>query len=211
MKPKKVQTGKQWIDEQGIFVDAKRLFTEEKVAEKVCVKAYNLAVRIAELLTELNDVLYTGTTKVLISRTGIMELNPSDVDAMNGTVYNFDKSVKIEKLAQKLPEYDKRKIEEAKETFDIWLGKIDNEESKVLVSLIKSAFETKSGKMDKKKLDQLISHEDEVEDEDFKKAIFILKEARNTDNLKIYYNISYKDEDGKYQQIPTRLSGITKE
>jgi len=208
MKPKKVQTGKQWIDEQGIFVDAKRLFTEEKVAEKVCVKAYNLAVKIAGLLTELNEVLYTGTQKYISLKS---EVDNADADLLSITVYNFDKSVKIEKLAQKLPEYDKKKIEEAKEAFDVWLGKIDNEESKVLVSLIKSAFETKSGKMDKKKLDQLISHEDEVEDEDFKKAIFILKEARNTDNLKIYYNISYKDEDGKYQQIPTRLSGITKE
>lgn len=208
MEPKKIQKGKQWVDSEGVLVDSKRLFKEEKVSENNCVKIYNTAIKISDLLIELNELCSEGTGAYLLAKD--CDLKAEDIEALSTTMYSFDKSVKVEKLAQKLPEYDKKKLEEARRLFDLWLKEIDADGSApVLIGLIRSAFETKSGKFDKKKLDQLLEYDGKVESLNFAEAITILKEARNTDTLKVYYNIYSRDEEGKYQQINTRLSGVT--
>ncbi len=213
MKPKKIQTGKQWVDSVGNYVDAKRLFKEERVSERFGVKIYNQALKVFEALEELNALCLEGTNLYIVAA-GKVESKDSatDIHEASTTFYSFDKSVKIEKLVQKLPEFDMVKLEEAKGLFEKWISDLEDPDKPkigLLVNMVRAVFKTKSGKFDKKKLDQLINLEGSTDDADFNLAIELCKEARNNEVIKIYYNIYSKDDEGNYIQIPTRLSAIT--
>lgn len=203
-KPKKIQTGESWIDDKDIYVDKKRVFSHEITAERNAVKIYNESIKVQKSLKSLYELLNQSTNKVQGTETD--DLKPKK----NFTFYSFDKSVKVEKLVQSLPEYDNDKIKSAKEKFDLYIDKTKKDEVDGyllgIVELIKSAFETKSGKFDKSKLGILIGQK-KIKDETFQEAVKELEGAIQTNREKTYYNV-YVKMGHEYIQINLRLSGV---
>ncbi len=211
-KIQKVQSGDTWIEQDGNQVDKARLFPDEIKSEKTSKKLFNLAFKIQEALKDL--VAQAEVSTEAVRQAHLKRKSPGKLDddrSLKGyTFYSFDRDIKIEKVISAPAGFKEEDVALSKEHFAEYLSKFndDNANVKVLKELVLSAFTTKSGRFDYKKLDQLLSYKDKIADETFQKAAQLLEDAKFNQKPKTYFNISFRNDDGIYEQVNLKLSGV---
>lgn len=210
-KTQKVQSGTSWAQEDGSLVEKKRLFPHEIKAERSAVRLFNQAIKIQNLLAEMIEDAEKSVANVQESymKAKSPEKLEEDLETKSFTFYSFNRDIKIERIVQALTGYKEEDIALSKEYFEKFITEFEGpvEKIEILKELVMSAFTTKSGKFDYKKLDALLGYKEKIGDETFQKAIQLLEEARYNKKLKSYYNIYFRNDDGVYQQVNLRLSG----
>jgi hypothetical protein len=196
------------------MVEKKRLFPHEIKSERYALKIFNASVKVEELLYALSALIDVGMTDVQTAYLKQKSKINKDKEILNHadggfTFYSFDKKVKIERIVVTLIDYDPAILLKSKEFFMEYLKEFGEDPDIVILSnLIISAYSTKRGKLDVKKLDALLSYKTKINNEKFAKAIEHLESARKESKNKKYYNVYFKDQEGKYKQINLRISGV---
>lgn len=213
LETQKIQRGDSWSDESGNFVDKKRLFSHEVKAERSAVRIFNMALQVQEILSVLAEDADKSSEEIRL--THLKHKDPDLAKKEEGnprsfTFWSFNKDIKIEKVIIPLFGYEEEEVALCKKTFEEFLneyGEKEDKEAKVLKDLVMSAFTTKRGRFDSKKLDSLLSYKEKIKDEKFQEAVKILEGSRHEKKTKPYFNIYYKDDVGTYVQLNLRLSG----
>lgn len=202
---------KQWIDPKGLIIPADRVTKIEKQKERTADKLLKGAQDINNRLQIFKDVCLQEIEDLYTKALAEKGVDVADRKG-NYTFYNFDESIKIEANVNERIDFDDTCIEAAKAKFDEFLNHAtESLDDKFIRTLINDAFATKRGKLDTKKVFDLIGKRKRIDKAKyplFHEAIDLIEESIRRPDSKTYYRISIKGEDGKYSPIPLNFSAI---
>jgi|SRR5690554_605375 len=196
-----------WIDESGNQTQYSRLFTYEKLMEKNAIKLFKDAIKVNEVLHDFKEKV-----REICEEVHEQYLKDKNIDAKgkgNFTWYNFDRSIKVEVSINDRITFDDMGIATCRELFDEYLNDtLKNTRNKMISKMLHDAFTTSRGKLDTKKVMNLIRYENEEDHPKFKKAMEVLKDSIRKPSSKTYFRIWAKDTAGEYQNIDLNFSSI---
>lgn len=199
---------KVWKNEAGEGIPYNRTTTFERAAEKFTSKTAKAALVLHNKLAAFKSDLSAEADELfqifLDENGGKRKAN----DKGNITLYNFDRSLKIEVSIDEMITFDDNTIALAKERLDEFLTKSTGGIDKIVKDLIMSAFETSRGRMDTKKVLALKRHKDRIKDPLFTAAVDLIDKAIRRPDKKKYFRVWIKDQDGKYQNVDLQFSSI---
>jgi len=126
----------------------------------------------------------------------------------NFTWFNFDRSIKIEVSISERIDFDDLAIKASKEKLDSFLSENLNSKMEFVKDLVVDAFSTSRGKIDTKKVFQLMKYRSKISHPLFQEAINILSDGIRRPGSKTYFRIWERAEDGSYQLIELNFSAL---
>ncbi len=195
-----------WTDEAGNRIPRNRLTRREVDNESIMAKLLKGALDINARLTSFKGQIKTATGDMVAA---FMEEKGLDsVGKGNVTLYNFDRSVKIEVSISDRIEFDDLTMKACKEKFDQFLADNVEQRQEFIKEMINDAFSTRRGQLDSKKVMGLLKYETKVKDAHFQEAMNLLKESIRRPDSRTYYRVWIKDDSGEYQNIDLNFSSI---
>jgi len=199
---------KNWLDEEGKVIPYNRTTPYERKAEtlisKLAKEAININVKLLNFKSEV--------------KAQAEELYKTFVAANNGkiqgkgkggiTLYNFDRSIKIEVAINEPIHFDEEFIKLAKAELDALLKDSLKEVASWIEPLIMSAFEKSRGELDTDKVLSLKKHASRITDPRYKKAMDFIDKAINRPTSKEYYRVWVRNDAGQYQNVQLNFSAI---
>lgn len=197
-----------WIDETGNQTQYNRLYKHEKLAEKYSAKMLKEGLRINNALAEFKALVVQACAELQEQYMKDKELEVIGQGKGNFTWYNFDRSIKIESAVHDQITFDDNGIESCKTLLDQFID--ENIESKdiVIKELVNDAFSTSRGKLDAKKVMNLLRYRSKIKYPLFQKAMDMLEESIRRPSSRTYFRIWAKDHNGEYQNIDLNFSSI---
>ena len=199
---------KTWLDDNGLQIPVNRITKAEKLRERKAGKIIKDALRLNKLLKEFKQYVKEASEEVrqaVYKETGV---EPKENAKGNYTWYNFDRSVKIEVNINEPIDFDDLLINAAKEKLDEFLNNNIEAKNEFIKEMVLQAFETRSGKLDTKRVLNLTRYKDKVNKPLFSEAVELINKAIRRKPSRMYFRIWAKDENGKYQNIDLNLSSI---
>lgn len=203
-----IQTKKDqyWIDEAGNRIPRNRLTAREVDNEVKITKLLKGAQGINKRLADYKKEIYqltSGMVKSFMDEKGLSSMGKGNV-----TLYNFDRTVKIEVSISDRIEFDDLTIKACKEKFDQFLNNSIDEKQDYIKEMVTDAFTTRRGQLDSKKVMSLMRWETKVKDVLFQEALKLLRESIRRPDSRTYYRVWLKDETGEFQNIDLNFSSI---
>jgi hypothetical protein len=197
-----------WLDEEGKKVDVKRLTPYEKQCEKHAGVIAKQAIVINKQLTEFKERV-EKTAKELY-QAFLVENNgkPKGKGKGGNTIYNFDRSIKVEVSIGQPITFDDNLIDLAKQKLDEILEDGLQGAKDFIKEWIMGAFETSRGKMDTKRVLGLSKYESRVDDPRYTEAMALIKRAIRRPESKEYFRVWVKGANNQYQDIQLNFSSI---
>jgi hypothetical protein len=196
-----------WTDENGVQIPANRITRAEKIREKktamLLKKAQDLNGRLKAFKEELKDAC-DEMEEVSLGELGVNTENFKG----NLTFFNFDRSIKIERSISEPMKFDDLTIAAAKEKLDLFLREAIESKFDFAKEMIMTAFETRNGKLDPKKITPLTRYEVKVNHPLFSDACRLIQQAIRRPDSKTYYRIWVKEEGDKHEAVELNLSNI---
>jgi len=196
-----------WTDENGVQIPANRITRAEKIREKktamLLKKAQDLNARLKAFKEELKDAC-DEMEEVSLGELGVNTENFKG----NLTFFNFDRSIKIERSISEPMKFDDLTIAAAKEKLDLFLREAIESKFDFAKEMIMTAFETRNGKLDPKKITPLTRYEAKVNHPLFSDACRLIQQAIRRPDSKTYYRIWVKEEGDKHEAVELNLSNI---
>jgi hypothetical protein len=197
-----------WRDEKGIEIPFARITKTERMKERGSVKIATEALKMSEQLKKFKELCAAECEKCFQS-----DLAEGKAPTKGGyTLFNFDRSIKIERSINENITFDENLIGAAKEKFDTFLKVGTAGVEDIICQLIMDAFSSnKKGKLDSKKILNLLSYKQRISDKkypEFHQALTLIEQAIRRPDSKIYYRIWLKDENNEYQNIDLNFSSI---
>jgi hypothetical protein len=196
-----------WADENGVQIPANRITKAEKIREKktamLLKKAQDLNARLKAFKEELKDAC-DEMEEVSLGELGVNTENFKG----NLTFFNFDRSIKIERSISEPMKFDDLTIAAAKEKLDLFLREAIESKFDFAKEMVMSAFETRNGKLDPKKITPLTRYEAKVNHPLFSDACRLIQQAIRRPDSKTYYRIWVKEEGDKHEAVELNLSNI---
>jgi hypothetical protein len=197
-----------WIDEKGIQIPYKRTTKEERLKEKQSNKIAAAAIKIQESLLEFKKTCADACEKSYQA-----DLKEGKASSKGGyTLFNFDKSIKIERSINENITFDENLIGAAKEKFDEFLKEGTEGVDEMVRALIMDAFSSnKKGKLDSKKIMGLLSYKERISEKKYPhyhEAISLIQQSIRRPDSKIYYRIWIKDDVNQYQTVDLNFSSL---
>lgn len=195
-----------WEDETGTKIPYSRTTKSERyneIASAGIVKAAkNLNADLLAFKEKLNNTCQEVYSKYMT------EKGNDKKGKGNFNWFNFDRSIKIEVSINDRIEFDDLGITACKDKLDEFLG--GNVESKddAVKALIMDAFNNTKGKLDAKKVMNLLRYRGKIKHQLFQEALNLLESAIRKPDSKTYFRIWVKDELGKFNNIDLNLSSI---
>lgn len=200
-----------WKDETGLVIPANRVKKSEKLRESVTDRLLAKAIRLNRALNDFKTEIANASDQVF---SAVVEENGGQVKEDrkgNFLFYNFDRSIKIETDAQERIEFDDALITVAKQHFDEFIKANSSGIDEMIRQLILDAFNTTRGKLDTKKVMNLVRYRQRIPADkypSFHLAIDAIEKSISRPESKRYYRISQRDSEGKYQPIDLNFSSI---
>ena len=201
---------KTWTDEKGMEIPYSRITKLEKLTQRETKKLLKEAQKInlelssfKEKVTEVAEHIWMESLK----EAGSTKSNNKG----NITIYNFDRSIKMEVKVSERIEFDEVLITAAKEKFDDFLDANTSGVDEMIRALIHDAFETVRGKLDTKRVMSLVSYKSRIDAKkypNFHQAIDLIERSIRRPSSKQYFRIWQKDEQGQYQNVDLNFSSI---
>ena len=198
---------KLWRDEAGTEIPYNRTTKYEKVAEVSISKLAKEALAINNKLSAFKSDL-KGTVGVLYA--AFVEANEGKPISKKGniTLYNFDRSIKVEVNVNEPIHFDEEYIKLAKAELDSFLKESLKDVGSWIEPLIMAAFEKSRGELDTDKVLSLKKHAERIKDERYHKAMKFIDQAINRPTSKEYYRVWVRGEDGQYKNIQLNFSAL---
>ena len=202
---------KVWTDPAGIHIPADRVTKSEKLRERNAAEAVKKAKALNADLLEFKNRLKAICEDVYIKT---LAENGAAIDNRKGnfTWYNFDRSIKVEVNINEGTDFDDILMEAAKEKLNTFLEGESGSMDEMIRQLVMQAFETSKGKLDSKRVFQLLSYRSRLKGEKyqlfFEACDLIAKAMRKTDS-RTYYRVFVRESDGKYTAIDLNFSSVS--
>jgi hypothetical protein len=198
---------KAWKDETGNTIPSTHIKSVEKINEKVTVAIATHAVKVSEHLTKFRancEKLMDEAFNAFIKQYDGKKENHKG----NITLFNFDRSIKIEMRVSEAIQFDDLLINEAKAKLEDFLRDSITAKDAFIKDLVLEAFSTARGKLDVKKILGLKRHADRIKDDRYAAAMKLIDQAIRRPDSATYYRVWIRDEAGKYQAIPLALADV---
>ena len=199
---------KHWVDETGNQTQYSRLYLYEKLMEKNAVKLYKDASNINETLKLFKDEVEAMCHEVYDQYLKDKDIEKVGKGKGNFTWYNFDRSIKIEMSISERITFDDMGIKTCKDLLNQFLDENIESKNHVIKEMVNDAFNTSRGKLDAKKVMNLLRYESKVKAQKFQEAMRVLKDSIRRPSSKAYFRIWARQEDGDYQNIELNFSSI---
>jgi len=201
------QRDKTWIDESGMSIPYARTTPAERLKERHTAKlatSFEKYRAMGETVKGLAKKLCEDAYQADMRDKGV---EPSDKKG-SYTFFNFDRSIKVERSVHGNPTYDMATIEAAKIKFDEYLNNNLTTSEDFIKEMVKEAFESRGGKLDKNRINKLIRYRTRTKNQTFIQACDLLSTAVRYPSKSIYYRVWTRDEDGKYKNIDVQFSSL---
>ena len=197
-----------WIDESGTQIPFNRVTISEKQREKSATKILKTALGINKALTAFKSEIKQACEDCETAFAKENNVTRDESYKGNYTFFNFDRSIKVERSVNETITYDEETMQLAKNIFMSFLKESIDSSKEWVRDMVLEAFETKSGKLDPKRINTLHRYESRIKNEDYSKACKLAKQAERRPDSKIYYRVWIKDENGKFKAIELNFSMI---
>ncbi|MEI6061730.1 MAG: DUF3164 family protein [Bacteroidota bacterium] len=203
-----IQTRKNqyWLDESGNQIPFNRLTHLEVKQEADIARLIKEAALINGRLKAFKAHIATVCNNLV--REFMLTKKVDSIGKGNVTLYNFDRSIKIQLDINDRIEFDDLTMKACKEKFDEFLNANIDEKQDFVKEMVNNAFSTSRGKLDSKKVMSLLKFETRIKDTTFQDALTLLKESIRRPDSKSYYRVWVKDESGAFQNIDLNFSSI---
>jgi hypothetical protein len=201
---------KTWTDEKGHEIPYSRITKLEKRTQRETKKLLRKAQSINTKLVDFKTEVAIIAEELWIST--IQEAGSKTKDSKgNITIYNFDRSIKMEVNVATPIKFDDALIAVAREKFNEFLDVSTANVEDFMKEMIHSAFETSRGQLDTKQVMDLVSLRKRVDRARFPlfhEAIDLIEDSIRRPSSKKYFRIWYKDEANDYQIVDLNFSSI---
>lgn len=207
------KTKKQWIDNNGLIIPPARVTPLEKKIERYANKLLRDAERINKQLSEFKDEIAVKADEVWQESLQNSGLDDEAIARHKGnhTFYNFDRSIKIETSITERIDFDDALMAAAKEKFDEFLSQNTSGTDEMIRQLIMDAFSTHRGKLDAKKIMNLVRYKSKISERrypNFHAAVSLIEESIRRPDSRRYFRIWKRNEAGEYENIDLNFSSI---
>lgn len=204
------QTSKQalWADESGTLIPFNRITNSEKQREKSATKILKSALSINKALKAFKSEIKQACEDCESAFAKENNVTRDESYKGNYTFFNFNRSIKVERSVNETITYDEETMSLAKNIFLSFLKESIDSSKEWVRDMVLEAFETKSGKLDPKRINTLHRYESRINNEDYSKACKLAKQAERRPDSKIYYRVWVKDVDKKYKAVELNFSMI---
>ena len=196
-----------WQDEAGLSIPFDRITRYERKAEagigKITKEAIALNTRLSAFKTDLKEMVDTLYKEFVTSNEGKSASKKGNI-----TLYNFDRSVKVEVNINEPIHFDEEFIKLAKAELDALLADELHNTSSWIKGVISDAFEKSRGELDTDKVLGLKKHASRTTDERYHKAMKFIDQAINRPTSREYYRVWVRGENGQYQNVQLNFSAI---
>lgn len=194
-----------WIDESGMAIPFKRITPFERKREASAEQLLAGAIKINKQLIEFHAKLRELSAAVYEE---FMKENKCKPTKGNFTWYNFNRTIRIEVSISDRIEFDDLGIQACKQKLDEYLDQTVETKEDFVINIIQDAFSTTRGKLDTKKVQNLLRYKSRVKNALFQEAMEHLESAIRKPSSKTYFRIGVKEEDGSYTNVDLNLSNI---
>ena len=163
---------KMWVDESGVTIPYSRTTKTERLMERSTARILKEAQATSTKLAKCKQLIAQLTAEAYASYMAEKEIS-KDAKPPKGnfTMYNFDRSIKVEVNVNEPIVFDDLGIVAAKEKFDEFLEKNVTATNDYIKQMILEAFETTRGrKLDTKRVMNLIRYGSKVNNPIFSQA-----------------------------------------
>lgn len=197
-----------WYDEKGTGIPANRITKTEKLKEKLSTTIAKESLKLNEALKSFKEKCAEACEKAYQA-----DLKEGKAASKGGyTLYNFDKSTKVERSINENITFDENLIGAAKEKFDEFLTLGTAGVDEMVRGLIMDAFSSnKKGKLDTKKIMGLLSYKERISANKypaFHEALSLIEQSIRRPDSKVYYRIWLRSENNEYKAIDLNFSNI---
>ena len=197
---------KSWTDETGTTVPVEYITPGLRLKERNAAILVRDAKAVNRKLQEFKDLMERLCGDVYKKA---MEDYKAKTDGKgNFTWFNFDRSIRIEVSISERIDFDDLAIKASKEKLDAFLDESLDSKIEFLKNLVTDAFSTSRGKIDAKKVMQLMKYRTKISHPLFQEAINILSDGIRKPGSKTYFRIWERDEDGSYKLIELNFSAL---
>ena len=195
-----------WQDEAGTRIPFARTTKAERLMERSTARILRESKATSKRIAELKELIAKLTSEAYAM---FMREKDAKPGKGNFTMYNFDRSIKVEVNVNEPIIFDEMTIAAAKAKFDEFLDKNITTTDDVIKQMILEAFETTRGrKLDTKRVMNLVRYAEKVRNPLFKEAAKLISEAIRHPQTKTYYKVYERTADGSYQNINLNIASI---
>ena len=197
------KTKKIWVNHRGETVPEQYISGYDKRKER---KLYTLLKRADALNKQLSlfkHELFISTDSLYDEL--FREHNMERTGKGNYTMFNFDKSIKVEVSVQDMVDFDDRiTVAQAKinEYLELKLQGADQD----LSILVNNAFKTTKGRLDKSRIFGLFQLK--ITHPMWAEAMELIKQSITSNSTRRYAQIYRRQEDGKYVQVQLNFASL---
>ncbi|MEI6683452.1 MAG: DUF3164 family protein [Bacteroidota bacterium] len=195
-----------WKDESGADVPVEYITPGMRLRERSAAQLMTEAKRISKRLDEFKQLMDKLCGDVY--KKAMEEYKAKPDGKGNFTWFNFDRSIKIEVSISERIDFDDLAIEASKSKLDAFLSENIDSKIEFVKDLVTDAFSTSRGKIDSKKIMQLMKYRTKISHPLFQEAINILTDGIRKPGSKTYFRIWERGEDNSYQLIDLNFSSI---
>jgi len=197
---------KTWKDEQGQSVPVQYISQGDRLKERTASRLLKEAESLNKRLRAFKELVIEKCDEVWLKMMAEYKVNPDRKG--NFTFYDFEHKIKIEVDIQEGIDFDDMLIQACKTKLDEFLD--DNVESKddFIKEMVTDAFNTSRGKLDVRKVMNLMKWEEKVKKPLFQEAISLLKQSIRRPDSKRYFRIWKKDAENAWEIVNLNFSSI---
>lgn len=205
-----IQNSKQdkWINESGQEIPLNYITPSDRLKERVSGSILRDAKSLSARLAKFKEDMLNKCEQVREKK--LEELNARGKSIGSGAMvfYNFDKSIKVTFDVNNFIEFDDITLSACKAKLDEWLNSNLDSKSEFMKEIVMNAFSTSRGKIDTKKVLDLMKWRSKVKDALFQDAINLLADAIRRGGSRTYPRVWERDKNGEYKAINLNFSSI---
>lgn len=188
---------KTWLDQDGREIPSRLITPYDKQRQRhaatLLKRAKRLSVEMALVKHEMSKALQEVQDRFCADK----QTEPTPAFSFS----SYDKGIKVERTRNVQVKFDENLLNACKQKFDEYLTGLSNDDTALLVNIVKDAFTQVKGKPDSNKLLQLLNYRAKVTHPIFQEALDLLDESVGKGNSKLYFKVSELQQDGSYKQV----------
>ncbi|MEH0007581.1 MAG: DUF3164 family protein [Flavobacteriales bacterium] len=198
---------KMWRDETGQAIPYNRTTPLERLNERITAKIHREAVALNKKLSSFKNETARLCNEAYMAYMKAQGIEVADRKG-NYTLHSFNRGIKIEVSVSARIEFDDLGIAAAKVKFDQFLSKNVESKDAFVKEMILQAFETSRGRLDTKRITNLMRYRSKVKDPLFREAVDLLEGAIRRPDSRVYFRVWQRQEGGGYKAIDLNFSSI---
>lgn len=196
-----------WTDEKGIAIPFTRTTRYERVSEANAHRILKGAISLSKALAAFKETVTTIHQEQLAAFAQEKGVDLSQRKG-NHTWHSFDRGIRVSADAQERVTFDDMTISAAREKFNEFLAGAVSTESEAVGELIRGAFENTNGKLDPKRVMELLRYRSKIKHELYQQATTLIEESIRRSYSKTYYTVAVRQEDGSYEAIKLDFAAL---